>query len=197
MAKKIAEQEGEGTDMTQTLSEDGERLQKQIETLKKCRIKVGFQAGATYKDTGEDVVTVAAKNEFGFQNIPSRPFMRNALEKNRKAANEFAASYLKKVGNASFDVNTFLELMGEFMKSAIQKEISEGDFVPNSPYTIAKKGSDKPLIDTGLMRQSVTYVIEYDNKPVSTDRSEQETQMKEAEENNPFDAADAPDEAKR
>ena len=30
---------------------------------------------------------------------------------------------------------------------------------PNAPSTIRKKGSDKPLIDTGRLRQSVNYVI--------------------------------------
>lgn len=42
----------------------------------------------------------------------------------------------------------------------IQKEIVNGDFVPNSPETIKRKGSDKPLIDTGRMRQSINYVIQ-------------------------------------
>ena len=36
----------------------------------------------------------------------------------------------------------------------------EGDFEPNAPSTIRKKKSDKPLIDTGRMRQSVMTVID-------------------------------------
>ena len=31
---------------------------------------------------------------------------------------------------------------------------------PNSPYTVRMKGSNAPLIDTGEMRQSITYVVE-------------------------------------
>lgn len=30
---------------------------------------------------------------------------------------------------------------------------------PNSPATIKRKGSDKPLIDTGAMRNAITYVV--------------------------------------
>ena len=41
----------------------------------------------------------------------------------------------------------------------IQQEIVDGNWTPNAPSTIAKKGSDHPLIDTGLMRQSVHYVV--------------------------------------
>ena len=45
------------------------------------------------------------------------------------------------------------------MKGIVQKTIKEGSFVPNAPSTIRKKGSDKPLIDTGRLRQSVNYHI--------------------------------------
>ncbi|MGG3884349.1 hypothetical protein [Brevibacillus panacihumi] len=33
-------------------------------------------------------------------------------------------------------------------------------WAPNSPRTIEKKGSDKPLINTGELRKEITYVIE-------------------------------------
>ena len=45
------------------------------------------------------------------------------------------------------------------LKMYVQKEIVDGSFEPNAESTIKKKGSDKPLIDTGTMRQSVTYVV--------------------------------------
>jgi len=33
-------------------------------------------------------------------------------------------------------------------------------FPPHPPETKKQKGSDKPLIDTGRMRQSINYVIQ-------------------------------------
>ena len=49
----------------------------------------------------------------------------------------------------------------------MQHQMVEGEFVPNAPSTIRKKGSDKPLIDTGQLRQGVSYKIcrkgEYDD----------------------------------
>lgn len=30
---------------------------------------------------------------------------------------------------------------------------------PNSPFTVKRKGSDKPLIDTGALRKAITYVV--------------------------------------
>ena len=52
-----------------------------------------------------------------------------------------------------------MKSIGVFQKGLVQAEIVDGDFEPNAPSTIKKKGSDKPLIDTGKMRQSVNFVI--------------------------------------
>lgn len=52
-----------------------------------------------------------------------------------------------------------LKDIGIFQKDLIQDKIEEGDFTPNAESTIRKKGSSKPLIDTGRMRQSVNYWI--------------------------------------
>lgn len=34
-----------------------------------------------------------------------------------------------------------------FVRGLVQETIKEGEFSPNAPSTIKKKGSDKPLID--------------------------------------------------
>ena len=52
-----------------------------------------------------------------------------------------------------------LKEIGIFQKDLIQEKITEGSFTPNAASTVRKKGSNKPLIDTGRMRQSVNYVI--------------------------------------
>lgn len=52
-----------------------------------------------------------------------------------------------------------LKEIGIFQKDLIQDKIESGSFAPNAASTIRQKGSSKPLIDTGRMRQSVDYVI--------------------------------------
>ena len=42
----------------------------------------------------------------------------------------------------------------------MQDKITSGSFAPNAESTIKKKGSSKPLVDTGRMRKSVNYVIQ-------------------------------------
>ena len=49
--------------------------------------------------------------------------------------------------------------IGMLVKGLMQEEIVRGNFVPNAEATIRQKGSDKPLIDSGLMRASVNYQI--------------------------------------
>jgi len=50
--------------------------------------------------------------------------------------------------------------IGIFQKDLVQEKITNGSFAPNAPSTVMAKGSSKPLIDTGRMRQSVNYVIQ-------------------------------------
>ena len=49
--------------------------------------------------------------------------------------------------------------IGTDVQKKVQKRIDEGQFVPNAPSTIKRKGHDHPLIDTGTMRDSISYTI--------------------------------------
>lgn len=44
--------------------------------------------------------------------------------------------------------------------SLVQRFIHAGNFVPNAPATIERKGSSAPLLDTGQMWQSITHEVE-------------------------------------
>ena len=52
-----------------------------------------------------------------------------------------------------------LERVGLLTAARIQQEITDLRQPPNSPATIAAKGSSNPLIDTGKLRQSVSYEV--------------------------------------
>ena len=130
---------------------DGKKFQKMLEDLNKLEVRIGIQQGVGSED-GVDLVDIAMFNELGTVHIPSRPFLRDSVD----AFLQSMRTQLVKGGSAE-DV---LKKIGVFQKGLIQKEIVNGDFVPNSPETIKRKGSDKPLIDTGRMRQSINYVIQ-------------------------------------
>jgi len=126
-------------------------------------LKVGFLAGAKYPD-GEQVAAIAAKNEFGSsaEKIPSRPFFRNAIAENK---GEWGSQIAKIMVATKYDVEQSLGLMGTKISGQMRKEIIDFKSPRNSPYTILKKGFDKPLIDTSHMLNSVDYEITTDAEP--------------------------------
>jgi hypothetical protein len=78
------------------------------------------------------------------------------IKKNFKKDSEEVAELISK---GDLDVEKFLSLEGEKAKAAIQEAITELKEPPNAPSTIKRKHSDNPLIDSGNMRQSVTYSV--------------------------------------
>jgi hypothetical protein len=57
-------------------------------------------------------------------------------------------------------MGTVLAKLGIVAQGDIQGEITSLMTPPNSPVTIALKGSSKPLIDTGEMRGAVTWKVD-------------------------------------
>jgi len=107
-----------------------------------------------------NLATIAAFNEFGTSTIPSRPFLRSTVDENRSKYGEVIAKGLRAAidGRQRFKVS--LDRLGLMVVSDVQKKITDNDFPRNAPSTIERKGSSKPLIDTGRLRQSIDYEIE-------------------------------------
>ena len=140
------------------LTPEGRIFFKEIEKLKKLQVRVGYQQGEKfYESEGKkvDLLDVAMFNELGTSRTPSRPFMRDSVDDNAENISGFCKAQLKAISNGSRDAETVLKQIGAMQVGLVQKTIVEGNFVPNAPSTIAKKGSDKPLVDTAQMRQSV------------------------------------------
>ncbi len=140
------------------LTPEGKKFFQALKKLESLEIAVGFQRG-TESDDGVDVVDYAAYNELGTSSIPARPFLKQSFENHEpqlKVACEKVNTTLSRGGTCELAMNE----LGVFLKELIQREITEGDFEPNSELTILRKGGkDTPLIDSGLMRESVNYVI--------------------------------------
>lgn len=139
------------------MTPEGKKYMKQLKQLAELEVCVGYQDGETYDD-GTSLAEVAAYNELGSSTSPARPFMRQSFENHeselQKACDDVNAT-LSKGGTAEQALNR----LGTFCKGLVQEEIVEGGFAPNAESTIKQKGSAQPLIDSGLMRQSVNYVV--------------------------------------
>jgi len=106
-------------------------------------------------DSNLTVAQVAAVNEFGNRkkNIPQRSFLRaTLLEKNREITRLAQQTLTTKP-------KMFFDIIGQYVLNQINKKIVAGISPANSPATIAFKGSSTPLIDTGQLRNSLTYKV--------------------------------------
>lgn len=144
--------------VTDRMTADGRRFKRMLEELAGKQVRIGFQRGETTEEDGTDICDVAAWNELGTSNMPSRPFLRKSVDENEAKINNFVQSQKQRLVRGE-SAEQILKEIGIFQKDLIQEKITEGSFEPNAPSTISKKGSNKPLIDTGRMRQSVNFVI--------------------------------------
>jgi hypothetical protein len=121
------------------------------------RVSVGFLRDATYPD-GTSVAMVATVQEFGGgNNIPPRPYFRFMVAEKSGSWPDAVAANLKAT---DYDGHKTLDRMGQGIKGQLQQSIKDTNDPPLAPATIKRKGFDKPLIDTGVMINSVDYRIE-------------------------------------
>lgn len=93
-------------------------------------------------------------------NIPPRPILEPAIENNK----EQMAELMKYVANVALDggnIQPELEKVGMQGQNIAREWFTNPNnkWAANSEATIKRKGSDKPLIDTGEMRKSIAYTI--------------------------------------
>ena len=131
------------------------------------RVLVGVPEGAGEYEDGLNIATIAAVNNFGTADgsIPARPFLAPAIEKGAIQYQRLAELMIPKVLSGELTMTTLLEQMGNLAEGHVKLEITEGQFAANAESTKKAKGSDKPLIDTGALRQSIRYVIDESGEP--------------------------------
>lgn len=120
-------------------------------------MKVGIMGDKTYPD-GIKVATVGFINDQGapHKHIPSRPFFRETVFRNRAVIPEMVAALLK-----NNEPETVLRLVGEHMVGEFTDSVMTWSDPPNAQSTIDAKGYDAPLrANDRLLRNSFTYEIE-------------------------------------
>jgi hypothetical protein len=143
---------------TDRITPDGVKFQKMLKEFADKEVRIGFQHGKATEEDGTDICDIAAWNELGTVHIPARPFLRMSVDDNVSKINSFLQEKKQDILNGA-TAEQILEDIGIFQKDLIQEKITDGSFTPNAESTIKKKGSSKPLIDTGGMRKSVNYEI--------------------------------------
>ena len=98
------------------------------------------------------------------RNIPARPILEPAL-----STTETKSAILSDLGGAAevalkgdfMKMLGFLQRAGQEAENAARAWFTDGRnaWAENKPTTIARKGSDRPLIDTGELRKALTHVV--------------------------------------
>jgi phage gpG-like protein len=133
--------------------------------LKAEHSKINVGVPGSQKETdGTPVALIAAVHEFGSpaQGIPERPFLRTTIQENRGKYVQLNRRNLVAVLNGKMTVEQALGQLGEVAKGDVQLHIASGTFAPLKAATIKRKGSMSPLIDTGQLRQSITWEVSND-----------------------------------
>lgn len=134
-------------------------IKAELKKLKSMSVKVGIVEGHNKTEDGVNIAEYAAFNEEGTQHIPSRPFIRSWVDNHQEQIDKVMTAAFNSVVSGKRNAEDALKRIGEFAQSGIKDNIIVGNFKPNSPKTIAKKGSSKPLIDTGTLRNSIRYEV--------------------------------------
>lgn len=94
--------------------------------------------------------------------IPPRPVLEPAIKDSKAViGKQIAGAYRAAMHGDMSGAERGLELAGMTAQNAARGwfENPKNKWPPNSARTIKAKGSNSPLIDTGEMRKSITYVI--------------------------------------
>lgn len=120
-----------------------------------CRIEVTDKMRAYLAATG-----LYLKKTTTHITIPERAFLRNGYDTNKDDIIAKAEAVLGDVLGGTMTPNQFFELIGLLMKSRIQEYARDLDSPPLHPYTVERKGSSNPLVDSGDMIGAIDYKVE-------------------------------------
>jgi hypothetical protein len=146
------------------------KLLKRVTPLGEYEAHVGILAAKggneRHKASGGKItlLELAAIHEFGSPaaNIPERSFIRRTFNESEGQA-ELKAIYSKiarAVIAGKLTAEQAIQLLGMKMQSMVRNRILV-DMIPppNRPSTVARKGSSRPLVDTGQLVGALTYEV--------------------------------------
>lgn len=132
-------------------------LLKRLTKLENTSVEYGYDA--TPHHSGKTLAEIAAIHEYGMYGNPERDFMHQtfinlSLFESPKILKN-AEEYMYYGGN----IMSVYANIGKMAISMITDTISAGNFTENAPMTIALKGSNKPLIETGQLQHGAKYWV--------------------------------------
>ena len=144
---------------------DDKREQRKLEAILRRTKKHEHVAVGILQDEPHDeqfsMLDLAMVHEYGSpkQNIPARSFIRATCDAKRKEHVELIRKFQHKILRGHITARQALTQIGEVVAKDMVAAINEGIEPSLELATIKRKGSSKPLIDTGRLKGAITHGI--------------------------------------
>lgn len=118
-------------------------------------VKVGLPKGSNDYPDGTSVIMVGAVHEFGSpsRGIPQRSFLRSTVQEERRGYARIFKKLSIKIIKGQLTKKQALGIVGLTVQKDVQKKITD---IKQPPL---KQREGNPLVDTGHLRQSITYEV--------------------------------------
>lgn len=147
--------------------------EENLKRFKRSIVKAGILASSgaetykdedMFKDTIDEITVfqVGMIHEFGVpeKNIPRRSFIRVPIENNIKEITKLIENNHRLVLEKGMQTKVALDLIGIKAQNVIKESFRNNNWKANSRATIKRKGSSRPLINTGQLIGSISYIVE-------------------------------------
>jgi len=137
---------------------------KNLEKAKRGYVAVGLPAdevGGTVYDDGQTVAQVGAQHEYG-AGVPRRSFLRTPFDIKKDDLDRAIAKQFEDVFNRGKKAEQALGLIGTGAVNVVKGAFltrGYGEWPDITDDTKEAKGSSQVLIDTGTLRNSITYAV--------------------------------------
>jgi hypothetical protein len=128
-----------------------DQIRNNLNTFDNKYIVVGLLGTA-----GSEIVMRGVYTEFGTSKMPAWRWLKRSVDRMTPTYKNYAFTLIRNILNnrpPNYDI------IGLWAKSQVQTFLAEVRTPRLSWATIQKKKSDKPLIDTGQMRMSISYEV--------------------------------------
>lgn len=141
-----------------------------MQALNGMEARTGWFTGQNYGPENDNlpIAVVVMRNEEGVRGgqgngpgIPSRPFIRTLFMSLKRSSSfrSYVSSEFRMYFAGQKTANGMMNTLGNYVREEMRESITRWTTPPNSPYTIAKKGFNDPLVETGLMGRSIAVKV--------------------------------------
>lgn len=141
-----------------TSKHGGEKIKELAEDTRPISVSVGINRGAGAHPNGDGVsiAEVAAFNEFGTDDIPSRPFIRSVMLENKSKYTQMLAKLTSQMLLGA-SVQHLRTAMGVEMVRDVKDKIQTLSSPSVTEQTLGSKIGSNPLVDSGTLLDSIDW----------------------------------------